>query len=155
MRLLYSFFNFVFYLHCNMFRLVSGQHKVRRVAAVIARSKTKQSLSPQVLPAAVTPHSEKDLRAAISIMAMRGHAGAERSDWPEVKKKISADLKVDPRRVHHVLEKISQGKDAGPRSPGAGRKNRIEEASEKFDRVFGGLSWLSRGWRKFLNRGRG
>ena len=113
--------------------------KPKRASAVAARAKTKDSLSLQALPAEVTPVGEKVICLTIETMINRGHAGAERDEWPDIRKKISEDLKVDRCLLYGVLEKMAKGKAAAPRLPGAGRRQRISAGSAKGDVIVGAL----------------
>ena len=62
-------------------------------------------------------------------------------------------MKVDPRVVTRVFEKMSEGTDAEGRRDGAGRKCRIEMGSAKADRLVGGLraGFGSRHTARFIN----
>ena len=106
---------------------MGAKRKCKRPAAVAARAKTKQSFSSEILPATVTPVSEKNARATTETMVIRGHAGAKRSKWPAIKEKLADQLKVERRQVQHVLDNIARGKAAAPRSSVAGRKYRLQK----------------------------
>lgn len=113
--------------------------KAKRVASVAGRVKTKKSLSPMTLSAEMTPIPEKEICSAIVTMVKRGHAGASRSERPEIAGKITDELKVDTRVVKDVLAKLAEGGEAVPRRPGAGHPQRFQRGTEKGDRAVGGL----------------
>ena len=53
---------------------------------------------------------------------------------------IAGNLKVDPRQVHHVLDKLNKENAVAPQRASVDHKNRILTGSWKVDRAAGVLS---------------